>query len=155
MGKYLVIQEILIMNLLIVVVLMFFTVLNVAGNPTKCCKDAGSADSADSCATDDSKLCRYIKPAAGGALKVACVNSGPSTGPTKGSGGDPPCFLKPGEPTTKLFACGALPKPCLPKATGTTGGNNNNNNNNHSKGVSSATSVIFAISLEILICTIF
>merc|ERR1712168_641821 len=153
MGKYLVIQEILIMNLLIVVVL-FFTVLTVTVKAaSKCCKDAtGDIANCD----DGNNLCMYEKNS-GGTVAVTCpskasqmitqvtVNSGTTT-----------CWIKPSEDTAKL-ACDKIPYICSP-TQGTTKGNNSNNKNNNkknsnnpSKGVSLATSVIFAISLEILI----
>merc|ERR1712189_10513 len=145
-------QESLIMNLLIVAVLMFFTVSTVKATDRGCCTGPGAPAK---CAADGQNICIYVKN--GGSVTVTCGARGtatPSTNldPTK-------CYLEPSAATEKL-TCKALPMPCqLTKApTAVTNNNNNNNNNNNSnnsnnpnKGVSSATSVIFAISLEILI----
>merc|ERR1719290_574334 len=140
------------MNLLIVVVL-FFTVSTVKAGTQACCSPAPSG--APGACDEDNNLCMYAK-APGSAVTVTC----PAVGGHKNTQvtvneGTTTCWMKPSTETAKLD-CAKIPYKCLP-TKGTTKGNNNNkkNSNNPSKGVSLATSVIFAISLEILICTIF
>merc|ERR1712126_584735 len=161
MGKYLVIQEILIMNLLIVVVL-FFTVSTVKAGTQACCSPAPTGD--PGACNEDDNLCVYKKNSAG-TVAVTCPEKGThQTGQVTVASGTTTCWIKPSADTAKL-GCDKLPYQCSP-TQGTTNNNNSNNKNNNknnnkknsnnpSKGVSLATSVIFAISLEILICTIF
>merc|ERR1712126_5771 len=110
MGKYLVIQEILIMNLLIVVVL-FFTVSTVKAGTQACCSPAPTGD--PGACNEDDNLCVYKKNSAG-TVAVTCPEKGThQTGQVTVASGTTTCWIKPSADTAKL-GCDKLPYQCSP-----------------------------------------